>query len=646
MRTLPVFCVIIFISFSALSSSLKAQTNSDSTSRSPTNADSLEAAYARNILDLPGTNDLDPNEVLEYLDGLNSVAATGLAALHANPNISWTEAHALARSNRVAIEIPVSDNVQFRSRESEPLEAEAQAGFVTGQYLGNPVASLNQVRAQSSLIAVGGWEEKQSWEPTFVEHLGGYVMLAKPLEIASSFHIEQAIAGDYALAFGNGLGFGGGFGQSSAQSAATTVENRSYGLRGSFLNSSRTLRGAAVEIAGGTAHLYVFTSHRTIDANVVNDTIKTIYSSALHQTQRQLETANTAALTVFGGRAELATPDTAHLYLKGGTTAYQLSYDHPYAGSSSAPFQGRTLSVASADVLAIGEKWSVSAESAYSENDTVHRIAGIVSTVFTPGERVSFSLMYSRIPQGFQSPFGEVLGTGTSATTNFDGYYIGLELEPIGKRLQLNTYANLESEIIPLHDLFGARKHDYLLSASFAALDNLDLKAIFRDEQDATVLDSSGSNYVTVQGETTHLRLEASYRPERSSASFRTQFEEARYALTNIENGWSASEEVRIPTSVLRSDFQIKATRFETGSSSSAMWLYGSGVPGTATVNPFDGLGWRLSLQATVQALKTLSCSAYLSGTIYDTPHMLGSGLSTHTGTSDFTATVQIDLRL
>lgn len=646
MKRFPVFEIVVLLSFATCCDSVNAQTSGDSTSRSHSNADSLEAAYARSILDLPGTSDLDPDETLEYLDGLNALADRGLARLHADPNISWTEAHAMVRAGRRAQPLRPVGEVQFRSRGSEPLDPKLQSGFVTGQYLGTSVAYINQVRARSSLLSVGGCEAKQAWEPTFTEHLGGYIMLANPVTILGSLRIEQLIAGDYSLAFGNGLGFGGGFSRSSARGAATAVESRSYGLRGSFLNSPRTLRGGAMEIADGATHLYVFTSQRAIDANVVNDTIRTIYSDALHQTQSQLETANAATLSVIGARAELATRDTACLYLKGGATAYELSYDHPFAGSSSSQFYGRTLAVAGADVLAVGEHWSASAESALSKNDTVHRLAGIFTAVFTPKEHLSFSLLYRHVPDGFQSPFGEVLGVGTYGITNFDGYYVGLEFEPIENRLRLNTYVDLESELLPLHDLFGSRKHDYLVSASLAATSDLELKAILRDQQNATVLDSGHANYVTVRGEITHLRFEATYRPGKSSALFRAQFEEARYALTNVENGWAATEEVVIPSPRLRSEFQMIATRFETGAPNAAMWLYGSGVPGTASINPFDGLGWRLSLRATVRALETLSCSAYLAGTIYDTPHALGSGLSARTGTADLTATVQIDVRL
>jgi len=613
--------------------------------RSP---DSSEDQVARHILDDPGLPNLDPGETFEYLDGLPAVAAVGLTLLHANPEVTWTEAHAAIRAHRAIsskVAVPPA-KFSLRSRETEPLEAESEQGYTTGAYLGPPIGFLNQIRASSPALEVAGEEEKQSWEPSFTEHLGGFVMTRSSIAISNSFGIVQAIAGDYRLAFGNGILFGGGVGRSEARAAAGAVEQRSFGMRGSLFNSSKSLRGGAAEINAGPGRLFVFASDRAVDASVVNDTIRTIYSSGIHRTQSELALANAATIRVIGARAEIATADTASFYLKGGTTAYTLQYDHPFAGTSNVPFLGTHLGMAGIDALAIGATWSASAEAAFSVNDTVHRSALLLTSVFAPAANFSFSLLYRHLPEGFNSPFGEVSGVGASGISNLDGYYFGIELEPIENRLRLNGYVKMEDEIVPKGDLFGKQKHDYLAAVNFYASKGFDLSATVRDEQNATVQsDSSRTGYATVQGETMHTRLEASYRSD-GGAVFRTRFEQVRYLLTNVEHGWSASEEVRVPAPALRTELTISTVRFQTVSSNSAMWLYESGTPGTAAINALDGLGWRLALRASVHALRSLECSLYLAGTIYDEPHTFGSGLTAHTGTSDFTAAVQIDVRL
>jgi len=636
-------------------SRVAAQTTHDSTDRGYA-LDSSEDALARHILDDPGISDLDPNETLEYLDGLSggdrssTIAATGLALLHANPDVTWTEAHAAIRAQHDSVWRAPSGaptgKFFLRSRETEPLDATLQQGYTSGTYLGQPVGLYNQIRAVSPVLEVGGMEEKQSWEPSFTEHLGGFVLLRSPIVITNTFGIAQAIAGDYGVAFGNGLLFGGGVGRSASRAAGSAVEQRGFGMRGTLLASSKSLRGAAAELAAGPTRLFIFASDRAVDANVVNDTIRTIYSTGLHRTQSELALANAATIRVMGGRAEIATPDTASLYLKSGITAYQLQYDHPFAGTSSVPFIGTHLGMAGADVLAIGGKWSASGEAALSANDTVRRSALMLTTVFAPAKGFSFSMLYSHIPDGFNSPFGQVSGVGASGIANLDGYYIGVELAPVTNKLRLNAYAKLQTEIIPMGDLFGKQRHDYLAAAFYQATKAFKLSATIRDEQDASVKsDSSRTGYVTVQGEMMNLRLEASYR-SLSGAEFLTRFEQVRFVLTNTQGGWSTTEEVRVPAPAIRSELAISTVRFETVSSNAAMWVYESDAPGVAAINTLDGLGWRLALRATVHALRSLACSFNLAGTIYDVPRSLGSGLTARTGTSDFTAAVQVDVRL
>ncbi|HEX5317304.1 MAG TPA: hypothetical protein VFX22_11710, partial [Candidatus Kapabacteria bacterium] len=105
MKIVLLGCVGLCLAFASRS---EAQTVHDSTGHGmiARSVDSSEDEQARKILDYPGAADLDPDETMEYLDGLSSVAATGLALLHANPDVSWTEAHASLRADDTARRAP------------------------------------------------------------------------------------------------------------------------------------------------------------------------------------------------------------------------------------------------------------------------------------------------------------------------------------------------------------------------------------------------------------------------------------------------------------------------------------------------------------------------------------------------------------
>ncbi len=602
-------------------------------------------AQARRIFDVPGTSSLDPDETLEYLDDLSTLTGDPLERLHANADVSWSEAR---RELRAKYANPIvsgdsSGKFSLRSRVSSPIDPEAQPAYADGAYLGGPTALYNRIQARSSALEVSALEQKQSGEPSFTDHLTGFVELRNPIPIAGSLRIEKAVAGDYALAFGNGLLFGGGLASAKSLYAASGVEERSFGLRGTENGTAKDLRGAAIELAAGPSRILVFASDRAFDAKVVNDSIQTIYSSTYHRTESEIAAEDAASAQLIGARVEIATADTANLYFKAGATACELRYDHPFVDTTGATFIGSRLGIAGVDALAMSGAWTALAEAAHSVNDTSRQTALLFSTIFNPEKNVAFSLNYRHMPYRFLSPFGEISGAAASSLSNLDGYYIGVELAPIPGRLRMNAYTQFETELVPLGDLFGKQKHDYLADASYLCMDALELKATVRDQENASYVSDKG--IVTLQGQTLNIQLDAAYNPA-NDATLRTRFDHIHYSLTTKEDGWQASEEVRIKIPIVQSEITMTTSRFETASTNSAISSYEAGSPGTAVINSLDGLGWRVALRASVRPFKKFACSAYIAGTVYDVPRTLGSGVTAHTGTSDFNASLQIDVSL
>jgi hypothetical protein len=498
---------------------------------------------------------------------------------------------------------------------------------------------------------VSALEQKYSWEPSFTDRLTGFAELRNPISIDRPFSLEKAVVGDYALAFGNGLLFGGGLASSKGIHPAYALEERSFGLRGTVNGTVKDLRGGAIELSAGSSNIFVFASDRSFDAAVENGTIDSIYSTSYHQTENELAKENAASAKVLGARVEIATPDTANLYIKAGATAYKLNYDDPYVGTLTSPFIGSQLSMAGVDALAMSGEWTALGEVVHSVNDTSRQTAMLLTTIFTASKDVAFSMLYRHIPYRFISPFGELSGLSPSLLSDLDGFYAGVETSPIPSKLKLNAYAELKTEIVPLVNHLDNEGHDYLAAAFYHATDALELIATVRDQENAYIAsDSSETGLVTLEGETLNVRLDALYNPG-TNTTFRTRFEHVYYSLADAnkdssQNGWLASEEVKIKMPVIHSELTITTTRFQTASQASSLWNYEEGSPGTAAENELDGLGWRVALRGTVHTSHAFACSAYLAGTVYDVPRTLGSGLTAHVGTSDFNATVQIDVNL
>ncbi|HEY3873900.1 MAG TPA: hypothetical protein VGM92_00355, partial [Candidatus Kapabacteria bacterium] len=501
---------------------------------SPASAQWLDSSdsHARTIFDIPGSTTSDPDETLEYLDALSSITGNTLERLHAKPDVSWLEAHRAIAHHAIGSTFSADSSAKFllRSRGASAIDPEAQAGYSSGAYLGSPQTLYNRISARSSAIEVSMLEQKQAWEPSFTDRLSGFWELKNSVSIAGPVSLEKAVIGNYALAFGNGLLFGSGLASSTALNGASGIEERSFGLRGTVTNSVRDLFGGATEWGLGPANFFLFGSDRARDATVTNDTIRTISTSNSHSTEAQIELENAAHAETLGARAELKTADTAALFLKSGLTAFDLRYDHPYVGTINQPFLGRELQMAGADLLAIGRTWSGIAEVAVSSNDTVKETAVLVSASFEPADHTAFSILYRHIPYRFVSPFAEMSGNGANSFSDFEGYYFGVETSPIPDRLRMSAYSEIDNEIIPLGDLFGKERHDYLFKTSFKATQSLELSATVRDQENANVVsDSSQTGYVTLEGQTLNTRLEATYRG--TNATSRSRYDHVFYAL-------------------------------------------------------------------------------------------------------------------
>lgn len=642
-------------------------------------------ARAAHIIEQTGGSSFDPEEVFEYLDGLSVDAQSGLSVgarlaggiqeRHADPEMTWSKVLTMQRMPAV---LPADSIMHYsiRSRGSSAISAHEQSGFQSGEYLGSPDDISNRVRVRSDAVEVAFLQRKKAWEPQFLDRFDGFAELRNPIPISGAVSVERFVAGDYALAFGNGLLFGGGAGSSRTLSAAAAAEQRAFGLRGTLSSDpNRALRGAAEEIAIGpagspTIHVLLFASERPIDARVMSDTIQTIYTSSYHRTQSELALKNTALLRVSGARASIASSDTGRLYIAAGLTGFDARYDHPYDGTPSAPFMGRVMDAIGGDVLAVGRTWSTHLEAAMISNDTSRSFLAAASGLFQPSPNAAVSFLYHHIPYGIASPFGEVSGETAQSLSNSDGFYAGLEVALIPKRLRLSAYADIQSVILPVSDVFGRRKSDVqcatFLSSPEAGFDasvalrQVDGEAMRSSMISGTAtLDTIVARLGTIASSATHIRIDASYTVS-ASLTIKGRYEHVGVSTTGLASTLSESESgslvltrVELHPSWMSDHpprpqvtLALSAARFATDSYASALYLYESGTPGSGAVVLLDGAGYRASLRTTARITRGLSVSVAAGGTIYDVPRTLGSGLTARTGRTAGDVTVQVDLSL
>ena len=604
---------------------------------------------ARRILDEPGITLEDPDEVFEYLDNIPPQTGDALSRRHIDPEVSWIMAHRSIRS-QAALSSDSNSTLSLRSRGGRPFDPYAQHGYTANEYLGSPNSYYDRIEARAPLVQFSVLQEKYSWEPDFTDRLLGFVSLSHPQELGSGIRLEGAIAGDYALAFGNGLLFGGGVSSAKSFSAASAAEERSFGIRGSLSTApARSFRGVATGLSIGNAAITLFASDEPVDANVANDTIQTLYTTDYHRTDGELAVKDAAQMRVLGLRASMSNDDTSSLYLSAGVTAYELRYDHPFTGTNSNPFIGSAARSAGMDLLAIGTKFSSTTEVAFASDDTAQRIAFSTAWVFQPSHDIGLSIVYRHIPYGFISPFGETSGAAIGSLANSDGIYFGIQGDPIARVLHVSGYAELKSTLLPISNLFPKQKHDYLAASYLTLIPGiLEVSTIVRSQSNmdiAAIPLLASDEFATLLTDRTSIRIQAAY----SDGPFREKIRYDHVAVSSEidnETGFLVMEESIVTIRPVQTNVTLSASRFQTDSYASAISLYEAGVPGVGVSTPFDGKGWHFSIRTSTQAFSNLKISAAANGTVYDRTRIFGSGLTARSSKTDLAFQLQADFTI
>jgi hypothetical protein len=122
--------------------------------------------------------------------------------------------------------------------------------------------------------------------------------------------VSAAVVGDYKLGFGEGLVINnGGF----ATGKTALMNKPSQGIRAKrSMDEVKYLRGAAATLQFGEVKLITWLSYRRLDASRNNDgTVKTIQTSGLHTTLKELEEKRNLATTVAGGNVTWSSSNTS-----------------------------------------------------------------------------------------------------------------------------------------------------------------------------------------------------------------------------------------------------------------------------------------------------------------------------------------------
>ncbi len=154
-----------------------------------------------------------------------------------------------------------------------------------GGYLGNPLYNKVQYRLSAGKhLSMGLRAEKDAGEP--FRNNKGWDSYGGALQLKEMGVVENLVAGDYKLGFGEGLvvNQGYGFGKLYARGASSGIKPHFGSDEVNFM------RGAALTLGWEHWHLSFWGSHRRLDATLTDEgEVKTLRTSGLHRTVSEME---------------------------------------------------------------------------------------------------------------------------------------------------------------------------------------------------------------------------------------------------------------------------------------------------------------------------------------------------------------------
>ena len=496
-----------------------------------------------------------------------------------------------------------------------------------GGYKGAPLYHNMRYRLDSrNRLSASLSAEKDQGEPFkgngAWDHYGGHLM------VRNMGCLRAAVVGDYKLGFGEGLVVNnGGF----ATGKSSLMNQPSQGVRAKrSMDEINYMRGAAATLRFKNVELTSWVSYRRLDASLNNDgTVKTIQSSGLHRTLKELEQKNNLGATVAGGNLTWknkgfhvgATGYFQHMsrLLEPGTAVYRRIYP-----------SGQNFGIVGANYGYRHQWFTIASETAYSTEKggwaTLERASWKVNTRYT------LSGSYRFYSYNYYSFHASALSEN-SDVQNESGGTLRLDANPI-ESLNITAYADFFYNPWPRYSLDhsssgqeGSIRLDYTLKRNNKLSARYQLKRKERSNQMET-----------------HHRLRLQYTREQGKC-WQLQSTALLHSLRTSGTGWALSQRMRYK----KGCGQVSAllTYFHTPDYQTRLFLYEPMLTNMFRFPSLYGHGARMVAAGHIKIWKErLLAEAMIGVTRYFDRSTQGSGMDTINSAWKADVSVQLRLRI
>lgn len=327
----------------------------------------------------------------------------------------------------------------YRRAGDRALRAGEQIQGNNAVFLGQPVGGVVRYRYRwRQNVKYGITLQQDAGEPFAArgnipfDHTSAYAWLRTPDGKA------DVLLGDYRAQWGQGLTLGHSFMTSTSSLLDAPRRTGQVFAPHTSAEENNFLRGGALRYRLGTWRLTAFASHRTLDARLDGDTVRSLLTTGLHRTDVELSRKDATTFTLGGAHVETGGDGwdvgAGMFYGRYGNTlspeprAYNKYYLH-----------GRDVAALSLHWnLAHWRHWTWAGEAAA---DRMCHLALTGTLQFLPTDELAFTLQHRNISPRFVAPLGRAFQVA-SRVANEHGVMLGARYSG-WRRLALRGYADL-----------------------------------------------------------------------------------------------------------------------------------------------------------------------------------------------------------
>jgi len=478
-------------------------------------------------------------------------------------------------------------------------------------------------------VQVGVTAEKDAGEQFIGKTHTGYDFYSITAQLKEIGKFKTLVVGDFRANFGQGLVLRTDFGMGKSSYVLNVIPRNSGLKKYGSTDENNFFRGVGATVRLGKFDVTAFYSNKMIDADTVNGSFSSRYTTGLHRTIAEMSKKHTVNQQVIGGNVTFT-----YSKIQLGFTAINSLFDNRLEPVKTTYnyfyFEGKQQNTAGLHYRMRWQKLNVFGETAMTDNGAMATINGFS---FIPLSQVNLVVMHRYYSPEYDTFYASAFAE-TSRINNESGFYLGAEIRPY-KKWKISVYADSYRFPWAKYGIdvpsVGA---DYLLQADYAAKRNISMFWRFKyEEKQGNVSQTESVMPVVAPIQKLSLRYSLSY--SIGKFSFKNVLEGNLVQKTDAPwtYGAIASQDVSydFKTIPLKVDFRYQffdALKYE-----NRLYSYEKDVLYAFSIPMYFGLGNRYYLNFQYEMNKRLTLWFKIAQTVYaDDREAVSSGNETITG--------------